>query len=63
MALCPHDLQLTDCEVVYKGIRGGTAASLRSVFDFRNGAMKQDAVILHIGGNDIDNKLSIPPTV
>ena len=61
LALCPHDLHLTNCEVGYKGIRGGTVASLRSSFDFSKGATKPDAVILHIGGNDIDNASSIPP--
>ena len=57
-----RNLALCDCDVVFLGIRGATVLSLHTGAVLRQVRhIDPDIVILHVGGNDIDNKSGPPP--
>ena len=64
MPLCQQDLAVSGCEINYRGVRGGTVTSLRNdaILGLRaSGPGQPDVVIIHAGGNDIDNTGGDPP--
>ena len=55
-----HDVN--DIDIIYRGTRGGTVSSMRRDAVFRSGGRDlPHAVILMVGGNDLD-KFGVPPT-
>ena len=50
-----RNLLFDQCDVVYIGVRGATVDKLRSQSNLREvRRLSPDVVILHVGGNDID---------